>query len=219
VVPEHADDPHGHGHHHDRGWRGVRRYLRLAPKMWSSPINQAVLGDLDLQRDERVLDIGAGMGAGTMRAARTGAHVVAIEPTPFLRAILRVRRLGQRARRCIVVLDGAAEHLPVTDASIDAAWAVNVMHHWVDVDAAIGELHRALRAGGRVLLVDENFDDPAHPEHDRVCAHRKHEDLHFDHVDPGAMSDKLTGAGFTVHEAATTQLAGRPAKVIRAIKR
>jgi SAM-dependent methyltransferase len=217
-VPELPDPPQGPGHRHDRGWRAVLRYVRLSRKMWSSPINEAVLGDLDLQRNERALDIGAGMGAGTVLAARAAAHVFAVEPTPFLRAVLRVRRLGQRARTRIVVLNGAAEHLPVTDASIDAAWAVNVMHHWVDVDAAIGELHRVLGAYGRVLLVDENFDDPAHPEHDRVRAHRQHDDLQFDHVDPGSLGNKVAGAGFTVHQATTTQLAGRPAKVIRATK-
>src|SRR5688572_443126 len=126
-MPEHAGHAHGHGHHHDRGWRAVLRYLRLSPKMWASPMNRAVIDELDVHVNERVLDVGAGMGTGTMLAARAGAEVVAVEPTPFLRTVLRMRRIGQRARARIRVVDGAAEHLPVADASIDAAWAVNVM--------------------------------------------------------------------------------------------
>ena len=89
---------HGHGHHNDRGWRGVLRYARLAPKLWSSPMNRAAIAALDIGPADHALDIGAGMGAGTAAAARAGAQVVAVEPTPFLRRVLKVRRLGQRGR-------------------------------------------------------------------------------------------------------------------------
>ena len=196
----------------------MRRYLRLAPKMWSSPTNRAAIDELGLRTGERALDIGAGMGAATVLAARKGAQVVAVEPMPFLRSVLRVRRLAQRARKRIEVQDGAAEHLPVTDGSIDAAWAMNVMHHFTDVDAAIGELLRVLAPGGRVLLVDEDFDDPAHPCHDEVTARRHRDQRHFDEVDPATVGHKLSAAGFTVQEAATARFDGRPAKVVRARK-
>jgi ubiquinone/menaquinone biosynthesis C-methylase UbiE len=186
--------------------------------MWSSPINQAVVDELGIRAGERVVDIGAGMGAGTVLAAREDARVVAVEPTPFLRTVLRMRRLGQRARRYIEVRDGAAEDLPVPDASVDAVWAVNVMHHWTDGATAVGELSRVVRRGGRVLLIDESFDDPAHPEHDAVSARRGRDNLHFDHVDPALVGDSLAIGGFTVHEAASTTVRGRPAKVIRATK-
>ncbi len=204
------------GHHHDRGWRAAVRYMRLAPKLWSSAVNDAVVAELAPQRGERVLDIGSGMGSATVIAARTGAEVVAVEPTPFLRSVLRMRRLGQRARSRVFVRDGAAEHLPVDDASIDAAWAVNAMHHWTDVNAAIAELHRALVVGGRVLLVDERFDDPEHPEHDAHADRRRH--LHFERVDPSTIGGQLEKIGFMVDDAAATAFAGRPAVVIRARK-
>jgi SAM-dependent methyltransferase len=186
--------------------------------MWSSSINRAVIEELALAPRDRVLDIGAGMGAGTVMAARAGARVVAVEPTRFLRAVLRLRRLGQRARTRIDVRDGAAEQLPVDDAGIDAAWAVNVMHHWTDADGAVRELGRALRPGGRVLLVDESFDDPEHPEHDQFQARRRRDDLHFDHVDPAAIGAKLSAGGFEVRDATSSSFDGRPAKVIRATR-
>ena len=66
--------------------------------------------------------------------------MVAVEPTPYMRRVLSVRRLGQRARSRIEVVDGAAEATGLADASVDAAWAVNSMHHWTDADAAVREL-------------------------------------------------------------------------------
>lgn len=181
-------------------------------------MNRAGVMALDIRAGERVLDVGAGMGPAVMLAARAGARVVAVDPTPFMRFVLGMRRLGQRSRKRIEVLDGTAEDLPVTDASIDAAWAVNAMHHWADLDAAVAELGRVLRHGGRLLLVDEDFEDPAHTDHERCCARRCKRDLKFADVDPAVVGAKLATAGFAVGKAAKTVLAGQPAKLVQATK-
>jgi SAM-dependent methyltransferase len=92
------------------------------------------------------------------------------------------------------------------------------MHHFTDPDAAVKELHRVLRPGGRLLLIDEDFDDPAHPAHEEIHARRHRDGRHFDDVDPAAIGEKLRSAGFTVQEATTTAFAARPAKIVRATK-
>jgi ubiquinone/menaquinone biosynthesis C-methylase UbiE len=181
-----------------------------------SPVNREVIRQLDIRADERVLDVGAGMGPGVVLAAKAGARVAAVDPMPFMRLVLRLRRLWQRSRNRMEILDGAAEHLPVTGASVDAAWAVNAMHHWTDLDAAIGEIRRVLRRGGRLMFVDEDFDDPAHEDYERLRS-RRH-DPEFADVDPSVVGNKLAAAGFVVEEAGTTILAGRPAKLVRATK-
>lgn len=135
-----------------------------------------------------------------------------------MRFVLEMRRLGQRARQRLEIVDGAAEHLPVGDSSIDAAWAVNMMHHWTDPDAGVSELRRVLRGGGRLLLVDEDFDDPGHPEHERMRARRRKHGHAFPDIDPAAVGSRIAADGFTVEEANKTVLAGRPAKLIRATK-
>ena len=89
----HDHPEHTHGHAHDQGLKGMLRYLRSAPQMWRSDVNEAVIELVQPQAGERVVDIGAGMGAGTVVAARTAAAVVAVEPTPFMRRTLRVRRV------------------------------------------------------------------------------------------------------------------------------
>lgn len=191
------------------------RYLRWLPEMWRSEINDAVVAMVDPQAGERVLDIGAGVGAGATRAATSGAHVIAVEPTPLMRALLRARRLVGRGSRNIEVVDGAAESLPVADASVDAMWAVNTMHHWTDQERGATEIARALRPGGRVVLVDEDFTDPGHPDHDRFGSDDGH-GHGFAPVDAGEMAGRLAAAGMIDVAASRQEVAGRPSVVVTA---
>jgi SAM-dependent methyltransferase len=222
----HQHDGHGHGHANDQGWSGAIRYLRHAPQMWRSEINGAVVDWLAPSEGEQVLDIGAGMGAGASLVASRGVSVVAVEPTPFLRRVLIARRWLQRDRSKLEVRAGAAERLPVEDHSIDAVMAVNAMHHWVDLDRAVAEIARVLGPGGRVVLADEDFDDPRHPDHDRFGHHHGGEDGEddggehghhgFSMVDADEMGDRFRAAGLVEVEATKRDLAGRPTIMVTA---
>lgn len=193
------------------------RYLRWAPQLWRSDINDAVVALVAPADGEIVLDIGAGLGAGTIRAARAGASVVAVEPTPFLRRLLTLRRTVDRARKLITVAHGSAEHLPAASQTVDALWAVNTMHHWVDADVAAAEINRVLVPGGRVVLVDEDFENPEHPEHERFGANAADHDHHgFTKVDAEEMGERLRGVGLVEVVAGERQLAGRPVIAITA---
>ncbi len=209
---------HGHGHEHDRGLRGFARYMKMLPKMWSSPVSREVVRAIAPQPGEHVVDVGAGMGPATVIAAKTGAVVLAVDPTPYMRHILGVRRLGQLHRTAISVVDGSAESIPAADHSVDALWTVNTMHHWTDLDAAVGELARVLRPGGRLLLVDEDFDSPDHPAFAHMQERSADRARHFTEIDPVAVEVKLTAAGFASTEGFTGSMAGRPVKAVRATR-
>ncbi len=161
-----------HSHRHDRGLKAFFRYLRLVPQLWSSDVGREVVRELALRPGERVIDLGAGMGSAAVLAVRSGAAVIAIDPTSYMRWVLRARSLGT-----LRVLDGAAEAIPLEDASADALWTVNTIHHWTDRAGACREMARVLRPKGRMLLVDEDFTDPAHPEHRAHAERRKREGL------------------------------------------
>lgn len=184
--------------------------------MWRSPINDAVIELVDPQPGERVLDIGAGMGAGAVPAAARGASVLAVDPTPFVRRTLRARRALSRHRKRLTVLDGSAERIPAEDHSFDALWAVNTMHHWVDVEKGAAEIARVLRPGGRVLLIDEVFTDPAHPEHDRFGADHGPEHHGFTMVEADRMGALLRDVGLADVDASNRAVAGRPAICVTA---
>jgi SAM-dependent methyltransferase len=98
---------------------------------------------LDLRPGRTLLDLAAGTGALTRPLAETGAEVVAVEPVAEMRAELPG---GIRA------LDGTAEAIPLEDGSVDAV-TVGQAFHWFDGAAALREIHRVLRPGGRLAIV------------------------------------------------------------------
>jgi SAM-dependent methyltransferase len=128
----------------------------LADAAWEALPEDAVPERLALRRafllahvrpGERVLDVGAGAGelAAALRAA--GCEVVAVDlaPEALRRAAARVPGLDARHWP-------AGAPLPVKDASVDVAWAGEVLEHVVDLAPWLSELRRALRPGGRLLV-------------------------------------------------------------------
>lgn len=100
---------------------------------------------LDLGPGKRVLDVGAGTGKLARGVLELGAGVVAVEPGPAMLAQLRRALPGVEAHT------GAAEAIPLPDASVDAAVAGQAFH-WFDSALAVPELHRVLRPGGGLAL-------------------------------------------------------------------
>lgn len=90
-----------------------------------------------------VLDLAAGSGKLTRRLVESGAEVIAVEPVAEMRAALPE---GVRT------LDGTAEEIPLDDASVDLVTVAQAFH-WFDADAALAEIHRVLRPGGRLALL------------------------------------------------------------------
>jgi SAM-dependent methyltransferase len=106
---------------------------------------------LDLRAGRTVLDLGAGTGKLTRALVATGANVIAVEPGDAMRAEL-VRAVPEAQ-----ALRGAAEDIPLPDASVDAI-TVGQAFHWFRHEEALPELHRVLRPDGGVGLVWNSRD-------------------------------------------------------------
>lgn len=110
---------------------------------------------LDLQPGQAVLDIGCGPGllAQDMTAAvGTSGRVVAVDPAATMVTLARERSAGT-----FEVALGDATRLPFASNRFDAAAVVQVLEYVPDVDAALAEMHRVLRPGGRALILDTDW--------------------------------------------------------------
>jgi SAM-dependent methyltransferase len=107
---------------------------------------------LGLGPGRTVVDLGAGTGKLSRLLAQTGARVVAIEPVEEMRRFLETVP-GVQA------LAGAAEAIPLRDASADACTIAQAFH-WFEPIAALAEIHRVLRPGS-VLAILWNRPDEA----------------------------------------------------------
>ena len=100
-----------------------------------------------------VLDMGCGAGHASFAVAPHAKEVVAYDiAEPMLATVAGAAR--ERGLDNIRTQQGPAEKLPFADASFD--WVLSRMsaHHWHGVPAALAEVRRVLKPGGRVLFVD-----------------------------------------------------------------
>jgi SAM-dependent methyltransferase len=93
-----------------------------------------------------VIDLGCGTGKFTRLLAGAGADVVGVEPLPAMLATFR--------ERCpdVSVVAGVAEALPLADGQCEVLTCASAFH-WFDHEAALPEIHRVLRRGGRLGIV------------------------------------------------------------------
>ena len=113
---------------------------------------RALSGALALGYDGKtVADIGAGQGEITFRLAQSAARVYAIDQSTEM-----IKLLKERAKSFdnVTPLEGDLESLPLEDASCDVVILSQVLHHAPRPRVALEETRRALKDGGRLILID-----------------------------------------------------------------
>jgi ubiquinone/menaquinone biosynthesis C-methylase UbiE len=103
--------------------------------------------------DADVLDLGCGAGHVSFGVAPHARSVVAYDIAEGMLATVAAAA-RDRGLATIRTQQGPAEQLPFAAATFD--WVLSRMsaHHWHDVPAALAEVRRVLKPGGRVLFVD-----------------------------------------------------------------
>jgi SAM-dependent methyltransferase len=123
----------------------------LVPRLFT-PWARVLLDGLELESGEAVLDVACGPGSATRLAAAAvgrGGRVMGLDLSPTMLAIAQAKSPAPDAAP-IDYQRAAAEHLPVADADFDVVVCQHGLQFFSDREAALIEMRRALRAGGRV---------------------------------------------------------------------
>lgn len=161
----------------------------------------ALLDEVGATAGQRLLDVGCGSGTVAALAVERGATVTAVDVETSMLDLTR-QRVPEAE-----VLKAALPRLPIRDADFDTVAANFVVNHVGDPLAAVAELRRVLRSGGRIgvtiwpqppstlhrlfgrVVTETGLADTVHPV-------RLPEDKDFGR-DPEGLADLLTRAGFT----------------------
>nr|BBC27539.1 methyltransferase [Streptomyces sp. RI18] len=135
-------------------------------------LTDLMISGLAARADQRVLDIGCGIGNPALRLVRAcDVDVVGISVShdQVARATERATEAGLADRATFQFAD--AMDMPFPDGSFDAAWALESMWHMPDRGHVLAETARVLRPGGRLAIADVIQRGPVGPEAQVVLDH------------------------------------------------
>jgi ubiquinone/menaquinone biosynthesis C-methylase UbiE len=165
-------------------WRRHPSACPYSQRFWLSPPHPLITRSrlveaLEPRPGERILEVGPGTGYYTLDIAGRIAPGT-LDMFDIQQEMLdhTMRRAAEAGLANLIATQGNAEELPYDDGAFDAAFLVTVLGEIPDQHAALRELARVIRPGGR-LVVGELFADP----------HR---------VSPGALRERGAAAGLRV---------------------
>jgi SAM-dependent methyltransferase len=101
--------------------------------------------------DRDVLELGCGIGTDGVSFARHGARYTGVDLSD--RAVSLARLQFQQAGLPGRILRASVTELPIEAESQDLVYSCGVIHHLEDTQAAVDEMFRVLRPGGRAIVM------------------------------------------------------------------
>lgn len=140
----------------------------------TAPENRFILRQLGDVRGKSLLDLGCGAGENSVYFATQGARCVAADYSPgMVEVALKLAETNQVQVEGRVV-NAMAIDLP--DNSFDIVYASNLLHHLPDPTAALKEMHRILKPGGKACFWDPLKHNPVINVYRRIATKVRTED-------------------------------------------
>jgi ubiquinone/menaquinone biosynthesis C-methylase UbiE len=108
-------------------------------------ITNKIITYLNLPKDSKVLDVGAGTGNYSYELANAGFKVTAVEPSDIMRN-------QAKQHQNLVWLSGVAEQLPFENNEFDGLICTLATHHFSDLELSFREMNRVVRDEGRIVI-------------------------------------------------------------------
>ena len=123
----------------------------LQANFYSEKVRDRALATADVRTGAIAADIGCGSGFITEGLIHAGLHVIAVDQSEAMLSAMK-RKFANTADidyRC-----GEAEQLPISNDSVDYAFANMYLHHVEKPPIAIKEMARILKPGGTLVITD-----------------------------------------------------------------
>lgn len=162
---------------------------------WNAPLH----GDRPFDRlfpydsygaDDRVLEIGCGLGTMAMNWARAGVRLTAVDLNET--AVAQTRRRFEALGLDGEIEQADARRLPFDDATFSYVYSWGVLHHSPDIDTSFAELMRVLRPGGGFGVMVYNRRSLLHLYRTRYVEGFLHDERRF--LDPLELASRYGDA-------------------------
>jgi len=152
-----------------------KRYFDEVAQQWdnmregffSEAVREKAIATAAVQPGKSAADIGAGSGFVTEALIREGLRVIAVDQSEAMLTEMRKRFADFDGIEYRV---GEAESLPISDETVDYAFANMYLHHVESPLEAIKEMVRILKPGGKLVITDldeHTFEFLRTEQHDR----------------------------------------------------
>ena len=121
---------------------------RMRQEFFSEAVRERAYDEANIQPGKTAADIGAGTGFVTEGLLQNGLKVIAVDQSQDMLSELmkKFKEIDCRV--------GKAEKLPIADETVDYVFANMYLHHVESPAAALKEMARILKNGGKLVITD-----------------------------------------------------------------
>ncbi|UTE76674.1 class I SAM-dependent methyltransferase [Rossellomorea sp. KS-H15a] len=112
------------------------------------------IGNLQLQENERILEIGCGAGFAMKQiASLNGGHnVTGLDVSETLLQSAAVRNKKAIRQNQMALVHGSVEEMPIPNEEFTFVFSIHSVYFWEDLSKSLKEIERVLSPGGTVLI-------------------------------------------------------------------